>query len=131
MSGLVESSADARSKTIGQNFRVRASVYFNGQGTAPTSFINGSQNVTSVTENYSNDYTVNFTSALPNANYSASVSVGMINNGDGPVNTYVMCNRNRSSGNHVSPTTTAFRFNTYSSTTTQQQYTDVYVIITG
>ena len=30
MSGLIEYSADARSKTIGANFRVRAWVNFNG-----------------------------------------------------------------------------------------------------
>ena len=46
MSGLVESSADARSKTIGQNFRCRAWVNFNGSGTVA---IRDSRNVSSIT----------------------------------------------------------------------------------
>ena len=72
MSGLVESSADARSKTIGQNFRCRAWVNFNGTGTVA---IRGSGNVSSITDNGSyGDYTVNFTTAMPDANYSISFS---------------------------------------------------------
>jgi len=68
MSGLVESSADARSKTIGQNYRVRAWVNFNGTGTVA---IRSSANVSSITDMSTGggNYRVNFTSAMPNANY--------------------------------------------------------------
>jgi len=71
MSGLVESSADARSKTIGENFRVRAWVNFNGDGTVA---IRSSGNVSSITDNAPGDYTVNFTTSIPDANYAVSIS---------------------------------------------------------
>lgn len=46
----------------------RAWVNFNGTGTVA---IRGSGNVTSITDNGTGDYTVNFTTAMPDANYSA------------------------------------------------------------
>jgi hypothetical protein len=49
-------------------FGVRAWVNFNGTGTVT---INGSGNVSSITDNGTGDYTINFTTALPSANYSA------------------------------------------------------------
>jgi hypothetical protein len=49
-------------------FACRAWVNFDGTGTPA---INGSGNVTSITDNGTGDYTVNFTNALPDANYSA------------------------------------------------------------
>jgi hypothetical protein len=49
----------------------RAWVNFNGTGTVA---IRASGNVTSITDNGTGDYTVNFTTALPDANYSAVAS---------------------------------------------------------
>lgn len=46
----------------------RAWVNFNGTGTVA---IRASGNVTSITDNNTGDYTVNFTTAMPDANYSA------------------------------------------------------------
>ena len=46
----------------------RAWVNFNGTGTVA---IRASGNVSSITDNGTGDYTVNFTNALPDANYSA------------------------------------------------------------
>jgi len=46
----------------------RAWVNFNGTGTVA---IRGSGNVTSITDNGTGDYTVNFTTAITDANYSA------------------------------------------------------------
>ncbi len=46
----------------------RAWVNFNGTGTVA---IRASFNVSSITDNGTGDYTVNFTTALPDANYSA------------------------------------------------------------
>ena len=66
MSGLIEYSADARSKTIGQNFRCRAWVNFNGSGTVA---IRNSGNVSSITDHGTGDYSVNFTTAMPDTNY--------------------------------------------------------------
>ena len=48
-------------------FVVRAWLYYNGV----TNAIVGSGNVSSVTDNGNGNYTVNFTTALPNATYSA------------------------------------------------------------
>lgn len=49
----------------------RAWVNFNGTGTVA---IRGSFNVSSITDNGTGDYTVNFTNALPDANYAANVT---------------------------------------------------------
>jgi hypothetical protein len=48
-------------------YACRAWANFNGTGTVA---IRGSGNVSSITDNGTGDYTVNFTTALPNANYS-------------------------------------------------------------
>jgi hypothetical protein len=66
---------------------VRAWVNFNGTGTVA---IRASYNVASITDNGAGDYTVNFTTALPDANYSTNVTgsnggganglVGFVNN---------------------------------------------------
>lgn len=50
----------------------RAWVNFNGTGTVA---IRASGNVTSITDNSTGDYTVNFTTAMPDANYSAVLGV--------------------------------------------------------
>ena len=49
----------------------RAWVNFNGTGTPA---IRASGNVTSITDNNTGDYTVNFTTAMPDANYSVTTS---------------------------------------------------------
>jgi hypothetical protein len=58
----------------------RAWVNFNGTGTVA---IRASGNVTSITDNGTGDYTVNFTTALPDANYSGQVCIGTLNASDG------------------------------------------------
>ncbi len=52
-------------------FACRAWVNFNGTGTVA---IRASGNVSSITDNGTGDYTVNFTTAMPDANYSANVT---------------------------------------------------------
>ena len=49
-------------------YTCKAWVNFNGTGTVA---IRGSGNVSSITDNGTGDYTVNFTTAMPDANYSA------------------------------------------------------------
>ena len=49
----------------------RAWVNFNGTGTVA---ISASGNVSSITDNGNGDYTVNFTTAMPDANYAVSIS---------------------------------------------------------
>jgi hypothetical protein len=53
----------------------RAWVNFNGTGTVA---IRGSGNVTSITDNGVGDYTVNFTTAMPDANYSLACTLQSI-----------------------------------------------------
>jgi hypothetical protein len=55
----------------------RAWVNFNGTGTVA---IRASFNVSSITDNGTGDYTVNFTTAMPDANYCANVSAGQAGN---------------------------------------------------
>ena len=52
-------------------YACRAWVNFNGTGTVA---IRASGNVSSITDNGTGDYTVNFATAMPDANYSASCS---------------------------------------------------------
>jgi hypothetical protein len=57
-------------------FAARAWVNFNGTGTVA---IRASGNVSSITDNGAGDYTVNFTTALPDANYSIVFGVQSTN----------------------------------------------------
>jgi len=79
-------------------FACRAWVRFNGSGTVA---INGSGNVSSITDNNTGDYTVNFTTAMPDANYSGIALTGETTGGVNRV-----CNIS------AAPTTSAFRFTT-------------------
>jgi hypothetical protein len=64
-------------------YGARAWVNFNGTGTVA---IRGSGNVSSITDNGTGDYTVNFTTAMPDVNYSV-VAVGA------PTTTPTTCQR--------------------------------------
>jgi hypothetical protein len=59
----------------------KAWVNFNGTGTVA---IRASFNVSSITDNGTGDYTVNFATALPNANYALSGSAGTAGNQEDP-----------------------------------------------
>tara|TARA_R110000868_G_scaffold230387_4_gene483554 strand:+ start:486 stop:947 length:462 start_codon:yes stop_codon:yes gene_type:complete len=80
----------------------RAWVNFNGTGTVA---IRASFNVSSITDNASGDYTVNYTNALPDANY-AIVSMGRQSAGTNPNGGYA-ASVLLSAG--TDPTTTATR----------------------
>jgi hypothetical protein len=58
----------------------RAWVNFNGTGTVA---IRASFNVSSITDNGTGDYTINFTNAMPDANYSATTTAQSSSNGTG------------------------------------------------
>jgi hypothetical protein len=67
-------------------YACRAWVNFNGTGTVA---IRASGNVSSITDNGTGDYTVNFTTAMPDANYSVCGLAqldALVNNCDGAVN---------------------------------------------
>jgi hypothetical protein len=61
-------------------YACRAWVNFNGTGTVA---INASGNVSSITDNGTGDYTINFTTAMPDANYSSVCSTATTVNTDG------------------------------------------------
>jgi hypothetical protein len=54
----------------------RAWINFNGGGTPA---IRGSGNVSSLTDNGTGDYTINFTTAMPDVNYCSQLSIGNLN----------------------------------------------------
>ena len=58
-----------------------AKAWVNFDGTASPVSIRGSFNVSSITDNGTGDYTVNFTTAMPNANYFSSI-LGVMANAD-------------------------------------------------
>lgn len=58
----------------GINYSCRAWVNFNGTGTVA---IRASGNVSSITDNGTGNYRVNFTTAISDANYSANVTVSL------------------------------------------------------
>jgi hypothetical protein len=60
-------------------YAARAWVNFNGTGTVA---IRASGNVSSITDNGTGDYTVNFTTAMPDANYSVGGTSSRLNAGD-------------------------------------------------
>lgn len=57
--------------SVATAYGCRAWVNFNGTGTVA---IRGSGNVTSITDNGTGDYTINFTNAMPDTNYSVNAS---------------------------------------------------------
>ena len=82
----------------------KAWVNFNGTGTVA---INGSFNVTSITDNGTGDYTVNFTTAMPDINYS--VTTIPTNSGG---NIWAFAPFYNAAGTEFAPTTTSFRLAT-------------------
>lgn len=83
----------------------RAWVNFNGTGTVA---IRASGNVTSITDNGTGNYTLNFTTAMPDANYSASI---LCSYGGSSNNWNVGYILDATAGG-ANPTTTALRFAT-------------------
>ena len=56
-------------------YTAKAWVNFNGTGTVA---IRASGNVSSITDNGTGNYTVNFTTAMPDANYADAVTMGIL-----------------------------------------------------
>ena len=84
-----------------ENYKCRAWVNFNGTGTVA---IRASGNVSSITDNGAGDYTVNFTNAISDANFSSNIT-----NSLGSSYGFAMSNTNNSA-QVVTPTTTSMRF---------------------
>ena len=106
----IQDTSGGNSLTTAQNYSGTAKAWVNFNGTTSPGTIRASFNVSSVTKNGTGDYTVNFSSALSDANY---VTVGSCNrpsggNGDGILSLYAVNN----SGALVDPTTSAARIST-------------------
>jgi hypothetical protein len=87
--------------SVATAYGCRAWVSFNGTGTPA---IRASGNVSSITDNGTGDYTVNFTTAISDANYCATLAFSRQTDAtSGQIAT------NNSTGNDVAPTTTALR----------------------
>jgi hypothetical protein len=73
---ILANSADSASTPIADviNGSARAFVNFNGTGTVA---ILAAYNVSSITDNGNGDYTVNFTNAMPDANYASPGSANL------------------------------------------------------
>lgn len=82
----------------------KAWVNFDGTGTVA---IRASFNVSSITDNGTGDYTVNFTTAMPDANYSIAGTAGTFATFFGTVQLYNPAG--------TLPSTTSFRFQTANS----------------
>jgi hypothetical protein len=92
--------------TLYPQFACRAWVNFNGTGTVA---IRASGNVSSITDNGTGSYTVNFTTAMADANYSANVSIaGVPGTSDA-----CMVSTDMNNASRVNPTTTTFTFTAY------------------
>jgi hypothetical protein len=89
--------------SVATAYACRAWVNFNGTGTVA---IRASGNVSSITDNGTGDYTVNFTTALPDANYSITAKSDSTNT-NAPQG--ILINYSTVSNNRVAPTTSDFR----------------------
>lgn len=85
------------------SYSARAWVNFNGTGTVA---IRASGNVSSITDNGTGDYTVNFTTAMPDVNYASIVSTG------DPAVVSVIGINTTGAGVDSPPSASAFRFDT-------------------
>jgi hypothetical protein len=101
--------------------RVKAWVNFDATGTVT---IASSFNVSSITDGGQGRYQVNFTTALGNANYVVSGTVGMDGNG----NESIVC-LNDTSSNGMTPTTSAFRFTVVQASTLDYKDKDITAVM--
>jgi flagellar capping protein FliD len=94
----------------------KAWVNFNGTGTVA---IRAAFNVTSITDNGTGDYTVNFTTAMVDSNYAASIVSQGTNTSNlwGPV---IFAGTSTGGAQFVAPTASAVRFSTWTSTLSGQ-----------
>ena len=112
--GRFDSSANFRFNSgfgsVATAYGCRAWVNFDGAGSIT---IRGSGNISSITENGTGDFTLNFATAMPDVNFSGVVS------NSGVVNiAHTVCFLGSPGSNDTSshPSNTAFRFSFYSTT---------------
>lgn len=99
--------------TLYNEYKCRAWVNFDGT-TASPSTIRASGNVSSITKHATGDYTVNFTNALPDANYAIKCQTGLTTGARRIITQYGI----DASSNAVNPTTTTVRIISFDESTT-------------
>lgn len=104
---------------------VKAWVNFNGTGTVA---IRASNNVSSITDNGTGDYTVNFTSALTDANYCTNITLSPTYGGTA---NSVATIATTSGNSEIAPTTSAIRFNTRDGSGNQADFKYINVVVVG
>jgi hypothetical protein len=96
-------------------YAARAWVNFNGTGTVA---IRASGNVSSITDNGTGDYTVNFTTAMPDANYSFAINANRSAREIGLI-----------TGAAAAPSTSSLRFNAREYSSSESDSLDTCVAI--
>jgi hypothetical protein len=86
LTNLPEPDALSTASGSAPSYSARAWVNFTGTGTVT---INGSGNVSSITDNTTGDYTINFTTAMPDVNYNVTTGYS-VNPGVGQKNTFAI-----------------------------------------
>lgn len=102
-------------------YTAKAWVNFNGTGTVA---IRASGNVSSITDNGTGDYTVNFTVAMVDANYAFSLSVQRISTG-AQANENIVPTINNGAGNVAS---SSLRVRSYVSSGNTSYDVDIYTV---
>ena len=105
--------------SVATAYGVRAWMRYRGD----TNALDGSANVSSVTDNATGDFTMNFTNAMPDANYAIVAGVGF---NDMSINIGIT-----GSGNHQAPTTSAMRFcvnANYNSDLSDERYISIAIV---
>ena len=102
-----------------QGYAIRAWISFDANGTNQT---RGSGNAT-MTDHGTGDFTMNFTTAMSDANYAV---IGEVGYNDSSINTAIT-----SSGTHQAPTTTTMRFCVgvnYNSSLSDERYISIAIV---
>ena len=89
-----------------ENYKCRAWVNFDGTGTVA---IRASGNVSSITDNGTGSYTVNFTTAMADASYSISGSAGRATSSGGAALNGLLLETNQP----IAPSASSFSVNAY------------------
>lgn len=107
-------------------YGARAWVNFNGTGTVS---IRSSVNVSSITDNGTGDYTINFTTAMPNANYVPALATGMGSNATSDMSRSILVKGATDSGSPTTKTTSALRITRGSTANSLIDSTELYCTI--
>ena len=127
LTNSADGSGVIKLQSAGKTTNALAWVNFNGTGTVA---IRSSYNVSSITDNGTGNYTVNFSTALSDANYAVTFGVGA---GGSGLNASIVAGVLTSTqyGTASNKTTTALQFTTGDYTATLRDLAEIYVAFFG